>query len=466
MTTEVLHLLDRLEAFKLGNFTLKTGVKSPIYIDLRVMISCPETYKATAESFCDKIRAEKLEFDYIAGAPYGAVPMASWVCFLLNKPLIFVRQQAKEHGTKKLIDGVYKAGQKVLIIEDVVTSGSSVLETIDVLKNAGLHCTDVVCQLDRQQGGKERLNAKGINLMSLMNMDSVLDYLETTANKITSEKRQEIIDALNVTTASIPAAIKGPSWNLQKRLETFTNALNRDLVDIAVKKQTNLCIAVDCARAEDVLKAMEKTAKYACAFKVHWDIIDDFTIEFAQNLRQMADKNDCLLLEDRKFGDIDEVTRRQLLDGPARVASWADLITQHATAGANSVEVLKKVIGQGKLRGSLLVAEMSSKGALTKGEYTADVVAIAHQNKDVVAGFICQRRCSSDPGYLYWTPGVREDKTEQDGQQWRTVERAVVEEGNDIIIVGRGITEASDPAAEAAKYAKNGWDALQKRDSL
>ncbi|KAH7664919.1 orotate phosphoribosyltransferase family protein, partial [Aphelenchoides avenae] len=299
MATEILRRLDELEAFKLGNFTLKTGVKgNPIYVDLRVQISSPETFKATSASFCEKIRAEKLEFEYIAGAPYGAVPMASWVCDRLNKPLIFVRQQAKTHGTKKLIDGVFKTGQKVLVIEDVVTSGSSVLETVEVLKNAGLHCTDVVCQMDRQQGGRERLASKGINLFSLMTMESILDYLETTAKKITREKRQEIVEALKVTTAGIPAALKGPSWNLRERLERFTNPLNRDLVHIVLKKQTNLCIAIDRAQAREVLEVMEKTAHYACAFKVHWDIIDDYTLEFAQQMRRLADANDCLLFED------------------------------------------------------------------------------------------------------------------------------------------------------------------------
>lgn len=92
-----------------------------------------------------------------------------------------------------------------------------------------------------------------------MTMESILDYLETTAKKITREKRQEIVEALNVTTAGIPAALKGPSWNLRERLERFTNPLNRDLVHIVLKKQTNLCIAIDRAQAREVLEVCVRT---------------------------------------------------------------------------------------------------------------------------------------------------------------------------------------------------------------
>lgn len=91
-------------------------------------------------------------------------------------------------------------------------------------------------------------------------------------------------------------------------------------------------------------------------------------------------------------------------------------------------------------------------------------VDIAKENSSIVSGFICQKRCHSDPSFLYWTPGVNLSNTSDGvGQQWRTIEQAIISDQCDIIIVGRGITGAADVSAEACRYAEAGWEALNQR---
>jgi len=168
--------LHRIQAVKFGTFTLKSGLSSPIYIDLRMIISYPELLKSLGNLLWEKI--ETLTFDLICGVPYTALPIATSLSLDHNIPMIMRRKEAKEYGTKKMIEGVYKKNQTCLVIEDVISSGTSVLETILPLENEGLIIRDVVVVIDRQQGGKEKLEEKGLFIHSLFTITDLLQILE------------------------------------------------------------------------------------------------------------------------------------------------------------------------------------------------------------------------------------------------------------------------------------------------
>lgn len=184
MTKDLIVKLYDIGAVKFGEFKLKSGIMSPIYIDLRVTVSYPEVLKMVAEAMWDKIK--DTNFDVMCGVPYTALPIATAISITYNKPMIMRRKEVKDYGTKKAIEGHFTPGQTCLVVEDLVTSGMSVFETIDPLQHEGLVVKDVIVLVDREQGGKKHLQEKGFNLYSVLTISEMLETLAATG-KLDSE---------------------------------------------------------------------------------------------------------------------------------------------------------------------------------------------------------------------------------------------------------------------------------------
>ena len=181
MTEPITLLADGLlEAgcIKFGEFTLKSGLKSPIYIDLRQIISYPSLLEQIGEAYLPILK--ELKFQRIAGLPYAAIPIATAISLQGNYPMIYPRKEAKEYGTKAEIEGEYNAGETVVVIDDLATTGRSKFEAIEKLTAAGLKVRDVVVLIDRRSGAKESLEQAGFRLHAVLTITELLDYWEKT----------------------------------------------------------------------------------------------------------------------------------------------------------------------------------------------------------------------------------------------------------------------------------------------
>lgn len=167
--------LNDIEAIKFGSFTLKSGIESPIYLDLRLIVSYPLILKAISEAMWEKIKGVQL--DLLCGVPYTAMPIATAISISRNIPMVLRRKEEKNYGTKKMIEGRYHAGQHCVIVEDTVTSGSSIIETMLPLQSEGLVVKDAVVLIDREQGGRENLAKKNLVLHSVMTLSFIIDTL-------------------------------------------------------------------------------------------------------------------------------------------------------------------------------------------------------------------------------------------------------------------------------------------------
>ncbi len=178
---EILALADGLLSagcIKFGVFTLKSGLQSPIYIDLRQIITYPKLLRQTGAAYLPIL--EMLNFDRLAGLPYAAIPIATAISLQGNYPMIYPRKEAKSYGTKAEIEGEFHAGETAVVIDDLATTGGSKFEAIEKLTSMGLIVKDVVVLVDRQSGAKESLEEAGFKLHAVLTISALLDYWEKT----------------------------------------------------------------------------------------------------------------------------------------------------------------------------------------------------------------------------------------------------------------------------------------------
>lgn len=253
------------------------------------------------------------------------------------------------------------------------------------------------------------------------------------------------------------------SLSYSKRAEHCKNALAKKLFHLIETKKTNLAFSADVTHCRQLLDLADKLGPEICILKTHVDILSDFTSDFTKNLLELAHKHSFLIFEDRKFADIGSTVKNQYAGGIYRIADWADIINAHSLPGPGIIQGLSEA-SKDKQRGLLLLAEMSSAHNLFTAEYANKTCEMAQQFKEFVIGFISQRKLSPEPQWIYMTPGVQFSQSGDSlGQQYITPEQAILNNGSDIIIVGRGIMNASDPLDEAKKYRAAGWAALRHR---
>jgi uridine monophosphate synthetase len=177
--------LHRIGAVRFGDFVLKDGRHSPFYIDLRIVIADPGLLRRVGRAMLAE--AAGLAFDCVAGIPYAGLPLAVAMALEGNCPLVYARKEAKGYGTQRQVEGILRAGERALVVDDVITTGGAKLDAIAPLRAAGLVVEDILVVVDREQASATTLSAGGVRLHSVMTVTTLFAHLRS-AGLVDSEQ--------------------------------------------------------------------------------------------------------------------------------------------------------------------------------------------------------------------------------------------------------------------------------------
>jgi len=176
---EICKILNKIGALQFGAFKLTSGKISPYYIDLRIVPSFPDAFQKVCNFYVDFIKNEigTKNFDRIAGIPVAGIPFASLIAYILKKPFLYIRKGVRLHGRQRRIEGILAPGDRVLLIDDLITTGLSLKKAAKAITAEGGVLTDAVVLLDREEGGREKLEKSGIKLHALLNVSGICKKL-------------------------------------------------------------------------------------------------------------------------------------------------------------------------------------------------------------------------------------------------------------------------------------------------
>ena len=176
---EIAKILHKIDALKFGVFKLTSGKASPYYIDLRVVPSFPDAFRQICDFYGDYIISQIgiQNFDRIAGVPLAGIPFASQIAYNLEKPFLYVRKGIRHHGRQRRVEGILISGDRVLLVDDLVTTGLNLKKAAESIRAEGGVVKEAVAFLDREEGGKEKLERSGIKVHTLLKISEMANTL-------------------------------------------------------------------------------------------------------------------------------------------------------------------------------------------------------------------------------------------------------------------------------------------------
>ena len=176
---DICKILNKIGALQFGVFKLTSGKASPYYIDFRIVPSFPDAFQKICDFYGEFItnKIGLKNFERIAGIPVAGIPFASQIAYNLRKPFLYVPKRVRLHGRQRRVEGILVSGERVLLIDDLITTGLTLKKAAEAIKAEGGVVNEAVVLLDREEGGKEKSEKRGIRLHALLKVSEVANHL-------------------------------------------------------------------------------------------------------------------------------------------------------------------------------------------------------------------------------------------------------------------------------------------------
>lgn len=416
----IISKLFMIDAIKKGDFTLKSGERSNYYFDMRLIMTYPNIYKLLISYALEKYSDLFENIDVICGIEFGGLPLANFISHDKNISQIIVRKEAKSYGTNKQIEGYYTQFSKLLLVEDVMTTGGSIIEKINQIGDK-LIVSKILVILDRRLDTCN--NILGYQLYSLFTFDDIEKY---------------------------------------EYDYFFENDISNKIYKLSLKKQSNIILSCDLDTFEHVVNLVDNLHNKIVGIKLHINTLIDFDPKHVNKLVELKNKYELIIIEDGKFADIGNIVIKQL-SSYNQIHKWADLITIHSVTGDGIIESVSNKFPH---VGLLLIAELSTKNNLINDDYIKNTTNMYNNNKNKISGFICQNKIFNHVNKfdtLTFSPGINfNSKGDNHDQTYRNPLNGQTEQTGLYWIIGRGIYESNDVIDACEKYKEKGWEHFKK----
>lgn len=390
----------------------------------------------------------------------GAVPYAAMLAAHYNLPQLLVRKTPKTYGTQQMVEGAYSPGANVILVEDVVTTGGSVREVIEVLHRHEIRVVLVVSILYR---GDTDQWPEFVQSETITMTDTTAEHTRTIPYRTlytmdASGKLQPpsiTTTATTTPTTTITAPPVSTSATHQSTPPWLTPSRQQRIQQLRdhIQASSKICVAIDRRTTADIKPFIEALGPHVGCIKLHADMIEDFDASFVEYLCDAKTRFGCLFWEDRKLADIGQTMQHQLCHPLYNIAAWADIVSCHALVGAESLQALSAVAPSMML---VLIAQMSSAGNTLDTAYTQQAIRVAQQVESVV-GIVCQTEQPDAAPLLTFVPGIASSSVSQDdyGQRYHSTAQKTFA---DVWVIGRAIVGSSREADRSTTDSENNED--------
>ena len=256
---------------------------------------------------------------------------------------------------------------------------------------------------------------------------------------------------------------KKQALNYESQAKLSSHPLTKKLFDIALKKESNLCVAADVTKTEDLILIAETIGSEICTLKTNVSLLRDFKLSSMKKLKKIAEQQQFLIMEDQRFSDTGHIAKEKFQKGAFSIAEWADIITAQPLAGLSQIRALKEAALK-KNQALLLVAEINTLGNLTSPFYKKAAEEIAKANLDFIIGFMSQSRVSEKPQLINFVSGIHLfAERDHEEEKYKSPQAVIEDKQCEFMVIGRGITHSKDIRASAIQYRKAGWRAYKDR---
>jgi uridine monophosphate synthetase len=299
----ILDLFNK-KCIRFGEFKLKSGKTSPIYIDLKNVISYPYILNTIVELIYNKITL--IDYTHVLGIPYGGIPFASVLSSKFSIPMLMMRKEIKKYGLKKLIEGEYNSYSKLIIIEDTITTGSSLKQFIEQLDKINIKPVSIITICDRRTDYKLLSN---YSIRSILTIDDIISVLYK--NKMIEHK--------------IYRELYNKNEHVKTHFDSGNNHMINKLIDIIKQKQTQTCYIIEYTDYNNIIDFIKQNNKKFCILKIFSSTIEHFSYDKAMYLKKLSIEYNFMLYEGYNFNTRNTIFFNEITLNN-KYYEWVDII--------------------------------------------------------------------------------------------------------------------------------------------